>query len=45
MFPGDQQAVLFFADTKLRRGTRCTLDSRMLDELVSVLGKENVVVK
>ena len=45
MFPGDQQAVLFFADTKIRRGTRCTLDSRMLDELVSVLGKENVVVK
>ena len=45
MFPGDQQAVLFFADTKIRRGTRCTLDSRMLEELVSVLGKENVVVK
>ena len=45
MFPGDQQAVLYFSDTKIRRGTRCTLDSRMLNELVRVLGKENVVVK
>ena len=45
MFPGQSQAVLFFADTKLRRGTRCALDGRMLDELKNILGCENVVVK
>ena len=45
MFPGECQVVVYFADTKQRRGTRCALDSRMLQELVNVLGKENVVVK
>ncbi len=45
MFPGDANAVVYFADTKQRRGTRCALDSRMIDELTEVLGAENVVVK
>lgn len=45
MFPGDCQAVIYFADTKQRRGTRCALDERMLAELKNVLGSENVVVK
>ncbi len=45
MFPGDSTAVVYFADTKVRRGTRCALDSRMLEELKNVLGQENVVVK
>ena len=45
MFPGSSKAVLYFADTKLRRGAACTLDSRMLKELENLLGKENVVVK
>ncbi len=45
MFPGDSGAVVYFADTKQRRGTRCSLDSRMLEELTALLGKENVVVK
>ena len=45
MFPGNSQAVVYFANTKVRRGARCTLDSRMLDELRQLLGKENVVVK
>ena len=45
MFPGDSTAVVYFADTKVRRGTRCAIDSRMLEELKSVLGNENVVVK
>ncbi len=45
MFPGDCQAVIYFADTKQRRGTRCALDERMLEELKNVLGSENVVVK
>jgi len=37
--------VVYFADTKQRRGSSCALDSRMLKELESVLGKDNVVVK
>jgi len=45
MFPGDSTAVVYFADTKQRRGTRCALDSRMLNELKNLLGEGNVVVK
>ena len=45
MFPGNSQAVLYFADTKTRRGTRCALDSRMIEELERLLGKENIVLK
>ena len=45
MFPGDSQAVLYFADTKVRRGARCAIDTRMLQELKNVLGEGNVVVK
>jgi len=45
MFPGDSQVVVYFADTKQRRGSRCSLDSRMIPELERVLGKENVVIK
>ena len=45
MFPGESSVTLFFADTRQRRGTRSTLDERMLRELESLLGKENVVLK
>jgi len=45
MFPGSSKAVLYFADTKIRRGASCALDSRMLQELNDLLGHENVVVK
>ena len=45
MFPGDQQVVLFFADTRTRRGTKASLDTRMLTELKNLLGESNVVVK
>ena len=45
MFPGQSQAVVYFADTKLRKGTNCDLDPRMLEELKSLLGEENVVLK
>ena len=45
MFPGESQVVVYFADTKLRKGSRCGLDQRMLKELENVLGKENVVLK
>ena len=45
MFPGESPVVVYFADTKQRRGSRCALDSRMLPELKRVLGEENVVIK
>ena len=45
MFPGDSGAVLYFADTKQRRGTKCSFADAMLRELENVLGKENVVLK
>ena len=45
MFPGDSAVVVYFADTKQRRGTRCGLDERMLGELKNVLGEANVVLK
>ena len=45
MFPGQSQVVVYFADTKQRRGSTCALDSRMLTELNNVLGNENVVIK
>ena len=45
MFPGSGTVVLYFADTKIRRGTRCLLDRDMIQELTSVLGQENVVIK
>ena len=45
MFPGESQAVLYFADTKVRLGTRCQLAEPMLRELENVLGQGNVVLK
>ena len=45
MFPGDCPVVLYFADTKVRRGSRCTIAESMLAELKNVLGEGNVVVK
>ncbi len=45
MLPGDSPVVLYFADTGIRRGTRCTLAENMLQELKNLLGSENVVLK
>ena len=45
MFPGDSGVVLYFADTKIRRGTRCMLADSMIRELKNVLGEGNVVLK
>ena len=45
MFPGDSTAVLYFADTRRRRGTRCCIRENMLTELKNVLGEANVVLK
>ena len=45
MFPGQSNVVLYFSDTKQRRGTRCVLMESMLCELKNVLGEANVVLK
>jgi radical SAM superfamily enzyme YgiQ (UPF0313 family) len=45
MFPGENSAVVYFADTKQRRGTRCAILDSMLEELKNVLGEANVVLK
>ena len=45
MFPGNSRVVVYFADTKQRRGTSCALAPSMLSELKNVLGEENVVLK
>ena len=45
MFPGENNVVLYFADTRVRRGTRCILGESMIRELQNVLGKANVVIK
>ncbi len=45
MFPGTSPVRLFFADTRVQRGAKAALDSRMLQELKNLLGSENVVVK
>lgn len=45
MFPGESSVVLYFADTKQRRGTRCVLQESLLRELKNLLGQENVVLK
>ena len=45
MFPGDSGAVIFFEDTRQRRGTRVSIMDSMLSELKKVLGEANVVLK
>ena len=45
MFPGENQVVVYFADTGKRMGSRCALHKSMLSELNEVLGRENVVIK
>jgi len=45
MFPGEIPAVLYFADTGVRRGTQCTPEAVMLDELCALLGEDAVVEK
>ena len=45
MFPGESSVILYFADTKHRRGTHCVLMDSMLTELKNVLGEANVVLK
>lgn len=45
MFPGGGSVVVFFADTRLRRGARADFTESMLRELKNLLGEENVVLK
>ena len=45
MFPGNEQMVLYFDDTKKRRGARCVIHEALVAELKEMLGDENVVVK
>lgn len=45
MFPGDKQIVVFFADTRQRRGARGMIAPSMVTELKRLLGEENVVIK
>ncbi len=45
MFPGENPVVLYFADTGVRRGTKCVLAESMMNELKNVLGNGNVVLK
>ena len=45
MFPGSSTAVLYFENTRQRRGTRVSLADSMIGELKNVLGEGNVVIK
>ena len=45
MFPGDTKVVLFFEDTGVRRGTRCTPEEMLLQKLKTFLGEGNIVLK
>lgn len=45
MFPGELQAVLYFADSSVRRGTNCSVREDMLKELRALLGEKSVVLK
>ena len=45
MFVGETPVVLYFADTKKRRGTACLLHEALINELKSILGEKNVVIK
>ena len=45
MFPGSSTAILYFENTRQRRGTRVSLADSMIGELKNVLGEGNVVIK
>ncbi|MEG1072287.1 MAG: DNA polymerase III subunit alpha [Oscillospiraceae bacterium] len=45
MFPGEDSAVLYFADTKKKLGATCIHCQTLLDELKTLVGAENVVLK
>ncbi len=45
MFPGSLQAILYFADSGIKRGTSCMVREDMLQELRHILGENSVVLK
>jgi DNA polymerase-3 subunit alpha len=45
MFVGNTPVVLYFEDTKKKKGTACVLHEALLEELKTILGEKNVVVK
>ncbi len=45
MFPGQDQLIIYFEDTKKKYGTSCIIHPALIKELEEMLGKENVVVK
>ena len=45
MFPGRDAAVVVFADTRRKLGTRCVVHPALVSQLQEWLGQENVVVK
>ncbi len=45
MFPGEEQAVLYFEDCKKRSGARCQIHPALLEDLRERFGEANVVVK
>ena len=45
MFPGRQQLILYFEDTKKRLAAPCLIHEALIDELIELCGEENVVVK
>ena len=45
MFPGTQQFVVYFEDSKKRIGKSCVIHEALIDEMKELLGEENVVVK
>ena len=45
MFPGAVKTVVYYADTGVRMGGRCTPEEIMLSELRGLLGEKNVILK
>ena len=45
MFPGEQQLVIYFEDTRRRLGASCIIYPSFVTELREMLGDENVVLK
>ena len=45
MFPGSTPAKIYLADTGKQLGATCLLGKSLVDELVAVLGAENVIIR
>jgi DNA polymerase-3 subunit alpha len=45
MFPGKEQLVIHFEDTKVNVGSKCIIHDAFIKELCEMLGENNVIVK